>query len=74
MMAAHMLSAEFCQRGMFFYSIWVDKGSPPDMIYTAADISSYAEDLEWVTWLTEQELESVQFDAGLEVRKTGPRV
>ena len=72
MMSAHMLAGEFCRRGMFFYNMWLERGSPANMSYSADDAASYEETLEWVTWLTELDVESMEFEVGLEIRKLVP--
>ena len=42
--------------------------------FTQEDVDAYEENLEFVTWMTEQPIDSVQFLKGLEIRSLLPKL
>ena len=71
MMAAHTLAREYCRRSDFFYYIWFLSDND-DYEFSAGDLTSYEDTLEWVTFLTEQDNDSYIFRRGLEIRALLP--
>ena len=59
------------RRGDFFFKQWLDQDSD-HFLYTEANIDAYAEDLEWLNWITSLAADSVNYIRGLEVRRLVP--
>ena len=69
--ASHALCREAARRGDYFFSIWADQ---PDDGYqfTSDDVAGYPETLEWVTFMTEADINGPIFERGLLVRALVP--
>ena len=65
---SNALANEVVRRGDFFFKQWLDQDSD-HFLYTEANIDAYAEDLEWLNWITSLAADSVSYIRGLEVRR-----
>ena len=69
---AVVLARQVVRRGNYFYRVWLN--ADPDLFrYSDADLAGYPEDVEWLDWMIAQELESISFKRGTEVRSMLPK-
>lgn len=71
---AHRLSEEWCKRADHYYRLFVED-EPEDgakFRYTKEHMDSYEEDLDWITWLCEQDENGVVWAAAQEIRNMRP--
>jgi hypothetical protein len=75
-LGAHMVAEEFCRRSEHFLNLYLADGAleDDDFVYTQGHLESYEADLEFISWLCEQDIESPQFEAGSALQKLAPCV
>ena len=66
--AAQFLGYEWCLRRDFYFMMW-DSQDEDDYMYTKADIESYPESLDFITWLCSVDTESPVFDPAMAIRQ-----
>ncbi len=66
------LAREVLRRGNYFFRQWL-YSEETDYKYTDSVLAGYQEDLEWVTWMTAQDTESVEFGRAMAVRRMLPK-
>ena len=71
-LAAHHLASELARRSQHFYLLW-EASENDAFLYCAAALNSYEVTLEWVTFLTEQPIESPVFEQGLNINALLPQ-
>jgi hypothetical protein len=59
--AANILGTEFCDRGHYFYELYLAAGSPDDFVYTMEHRNQYEPSMEWLDWITALPIEDDLF-------------
>ena len=67
------LATEWTRRGNYYFGIWLRAGADLEFRYTAEDVSSYEELLEWLDFACEVDVEHPAFDRITEVRSWVPQ-
>ena len=62
-----------CRRGEFYYNMFL-AASDEHYLYSQADVDSYPESLEFITWLCDVDNTSKSYLRAFEVRELAPRV
>jgi len=68
----HALAREWCRRGTFFYTIWMERGEDYGYPYSEEELKSCPEDGEFIDWACTINVDTPAFDAILEVRHAVP--
>ena len=65
------LAREVTNRSNYCYALWLSSDVPV-FRYSEADLEGYLEGLEWINWMLAQEVESVSFSRGMQIRRMLP--
>ena len=69
--AATELAREYCRRGDYFYSLYLN-AEEDEFAFTAAHVAAYPESPAFIDFMCSLEMDDPAFDAGLEVRALVP--
>ena len=68
---ARVLGREVARRGTHFFELYLESDDGWTQ-YSDKELSSYVESIDWVEWLSEQDIMSPQFERGMEIRRILP--
>ena len=66
------LAREWVRRARYFFGLWGASHFSEDFVYTDADVEDYDEDLVFVEWMCELDIDSVSFARASEMRRLTP--
>ena len=70
------LVKEYVRRGDYFINVWLSKNDDPDnmtYVYSREDVEACPLELELVSWMLEQDIESKSFNMGQTVAAMVPK-
>jgi hypothetical protein len=66
------LAHEWVRRGNCFFALWLSVGASLEYTFSQDDVKSYTEELEWLDYAAEVDIELPAFQRIMEVRSWSP--